>query len=140
MAETYATSAPVVAAGSHEDLKASELRRLRALVDADTQAAQALHDPDFQLVDPRGGVHGLEEYMGGLEARVVDYRRFDPVSDIEVLISGDLAVASYKSRIEVLVKGQPPQALEAWHTNCYRRAQNANGWRLVWAQETAIAG
>jgi ketosteroid isomerase-like protein len=140
MGEPSASSAPAGAAGATEDLQAMELRRLRALVDADLQATRTLHAPDFELVDPRGGVHGLEEYLGGLAAGAVAYRRFDPVSDIEVVVSGDLAVAHYRARIEVLVQGLPPQALEAWHTNCYRRAQDAGGWQLVWAQETAIAG
>ena len=140
MGEPIGTSAPAVTAGSTEDLKANELRRLRALVDADIQTARTLHAPDFQLVDPRGGVHGLDEYLEGLAAGAVDYRRFDPVSDIEVVVSGDLAVTHYKSRIEVLVQGLPPQVLEAWHTNCYRRAQGADGWQVMWAQETAIAG
>jgi hypothetical protein len=85
-------------------------------------------------------VHGLDEYLEGLAAGVIDYRRFEPTSDIKVFLSGDLAVACYTSRIEVLVQGLPPQALEAWHTNCYSRARNSDGWQLVWGQETAIAG
>lgn len=140
MGEPLASSAPAGAAGSTEDLRADELRRLRALVAADVQATRTLHAPDFRLVDPRGGVHGLEEYLEGLAAGAVAYRRFDPVSDIEVHVSGDLAVTHYRSRIEVLVQGLPPQALEAWHTNCYRRAQETGGWQVVWAQETAVTG
>jgi ketosteroid isomerase-like protein len=84
-------------------------------------------------------VHGIDEYMEGLAAGVIDYRRFDPTSDITVLLSGDLAVACYRSRIEVLVQGLPPQALEAWHTNCFSRARDTGGWQLVWGQETAVA-
>jgi len=140
MGEPFVTSAPAGTAGSTEDLRANELRRLRALVDADVQATRALHAPDFQLVDPRGGVHGLDEYLAGLAAGAVEYRRFDPVSDIEVAVSGDLAVTHYKARIEVLVQGLPPQSLEAWHTNCCRRAQHADGWQATWAQETAVTG
>jgi len=132
------TTARAGAAGSAEELEAAERRRLRALVDADVEVALTLHAPDFRLVDPRGGVHGVGEIVDGLAAGAVDYRRFDPVSDIEVLVSGDLAVTRYRSRIEVLVQGLPPQSLEAWHTNCYRRAQDAGGWQAVWAQETAV--
>jgi ketosteroid isomerase-like protein len=140
MGEPPVTSAPAATAGSTEDVRATELRRLRALVDADTQATRALHAPDFRLVDPRGGVHGLDEYLEGLAAGAVEYRRFDPVSDIEVSVSGDLAVTRYRARIEVLVRGLPPQSLEAWHTNCYRRTPDADGWQAVWAQETAVTG
>ena len=32
-----------------------------------------------------------------------------------------------------------PQSLEAWHTNCYRGAQSADRWQVVWAQETPVA-
>jgi ketosteroid isomerase-like protein len=140
MAETSVTTASAVPAGPTEDLRATELERLRALVEADIGTARALHAPDFRAVDPRGGVHGLDEYLEGLAGGALDYRRFDPVSEIEVSVSGDLAVTRYRSRIEILVQGLPPQDLEAWHTNCYRRARDSGGWQAVWAQETAVAG
>lgn len=126
------------AAGSAEAVKDSELRRLRALVDVDMEAAGALHAPDFRVVDPRGGTHGRDEYLEGLAAGLFDYRRFEPVSDIEVMTSGDLAVVHYRSRIDVMVHGRAPQSLEAWNTNCYRRAPDADAWQAVLAQETAV--
>ena len=65
-----------------ETLKAIEHRRLRALVDADIEVAGPLHAPDFELVNPRGGTLSKEEYLGGIASGVLDYRRFEAVSEI----------------------------------------------------------
>src|SRR5437879_3016421 len=118
--EEHLETSESVTAGSVEAVKDCELRRLHALVDADVETARGLHAPDFQIVDPRGGTHGRDEILDGLAAGGLDYRRFEPVSDLEVMISSDLAVVHYRSRIDVLVQGLAPQSLEAWHTKCYR--------------------
>jgi ketosteroid isomerase-like protein len=126
------------AGGAAQAVEDTERRRLRALVAADIGAARPLHARDARVVDPRGGVHSGDEYLDALASGAVDYGRFEPVSDIDVLLSGDLAVVCYRSRIDVDVRGLPHQSLEAWHTNCYRRARDTGGWELVWGQETAV--
>jgi ketosteroid isomerase-like protein len=133
------TPASTGAGGGTATVEETERRRLRALVTADIPAARALHARDCRVVDPRGGTHSGHDYLEALAAGAVDYGRFEPVSDIDVLLSGDLAVAVYRSRIDVEVQGLAPQSLEAWHTNCYRRARDSGNWELVWAQETAVA-
>uniref|UniRef100_UPI0034DB709B nuclear transport factor 2 family protein n=1 Tax=Paractinoplanes polyasparticus TaxID=2856853 RepID=UPI0034DB709B len=58
-----------------------EKRRLRALVDADAPTLDALHADDFVLIHPGGGVWSRAEYLGGINSGVIDYRRFEAVSD-----------------------------------------------------------
>jgi Domain of unknown function (DUF4440) len=122
-----------------EAVKLIERRRLRAFVDADVDVAETLHAPEFRVVDPRGGTHSKGEILGWLAEGILDYRRFEAVSDVELEASGDLAVLHYRSGIDVLVQGLAPQSLEAWLTICYRRAENHAGWQVFWHQETAIS-
>ncbi len=49
-----------------DDLAAIERARLRAIVAADGPALWALHDPDFVLCSPDGGIWERERYVGGL--------------------------------------------------------------------------
>jgi ketosteroid isomerase-like protein len=120
-------------------VKALELQRVRALLEADLEVAERLHAPDYQVVDPRGGTHTRDEYLAGVATGALDYRRFEAVTEIEVMASGDLAVLHYRSGIDILVAGLAPQSLEAWQTVCYRRTGGDARWQVVWQQETAVS-
>ena len=111
--------------------------RLRTLVEARVAEADALHAPDFVLVNPGGNVWSREKYLGGIAEGRIDYRRFDPVSDIEVMVDGRLAVLRYRSAIEISVLGSESGELECWHLDCYRRDDDGH-WRVRWSQATAI--
>jgi ketosteroid isomerase-like protein len=117
-----------------QEIRDVERSRLRALVGADMPVAQALHAADFQLVHPHGGILSKEEYLGGIASGEIDYRQFERVSDIRVIMAGDLAVIRYQSQIDIAVQGQP-EFIRCWHTDCYRRA--GSGWQVVWSQATA---
>jgi len=122
-----------------EMLKGFELKRLRALVEADAAALDALHSSDFALVNPSGVVWSKEQYIGGILSGKINYRRFDAVSDIETMVGGNLAVLRYRSAIDIHVQGQEPGPLECWHTDCYRRVAANAPWQVVWSQATAIS-
>lgn len=113
-----------------------ERRRLRCLVEARTDEADGLHAPDFTVVTPSGGVWTKAQYLGGIADGSIDYRRFEPVTDIEVISDGDLAVLRYRSAIDIAVAGQEPGPLECWHLDCYERVDGA--WRVRWSQATEI--
>jgi hypothetical protein len=115
-----------------------ERRRLQCLVDARIEEADPLHAPDFRLVTPTGGVWSKDEYLGGIASGRIDYRRFEAVSDIEVMSDGDLAVLRYRSMIDIAVAGQEPGQLECWHTDCYERHAGDGAWRVRWSQATEI--
>jgi hypothetical protein len=121
-----------------EELANLERRRLRSLVEVRVEEADALHAPDFQLVNPSGGVWSKEQYLGGIASGRIDYRRFEAMSDIEVLVDGVLAVLRYRSAIEIAVEGQEAGLLECWHLDCYRRDDDGR-WRVRWSQATAIS-
>jgi hypothetical protein len=120
-----------------ERLVELERRRLRALVEVRVADAEALHAPDFVLVNPSGVVWSRAKYLGGIASSAIDYRRFEPISDIEVMVGADLAVLRYRSAIDVSVAGRESGPLECWHLDCYRRVHNGQ-WQVRWSQATAV--
>ena len=114
-----------------------ERRRLRALVEVRVAEAESLHAAEFVLVNPGGVAWSRAKYLGGIASGAIDYRRFEPVSDIEVMADGDLAVLRYRSAIEVCVAGRDSGPLECWHLDCYQRVHNGQ-WQVRWSQATAI--
>lgn len=120
-----------------DDLRHTERRRLRSLVDVNLDEAEALHAPDFELVHPSGGVWSRERYLGGIALGDIDYRRFEPISPIEVMVAGDLAVLRYKSSIEIAVAPADAGSLTCWHMDSYRLT--GEGWRVCWSQATSVA-
>ena len=118
-------------------LRALERRRLRSLVEADMEVAEALHTPDFELVNPGGSSWSRERYLGGIAAGDIDYRRFEPVSDIDVMVDGDLAVLRYRSAIDISVTGGTPGPLAAQHVDVYVRVADGR-WQVRWSQATEV--
>ncbi|GAA2840654.1 nuclear transport factor 2 family protein [Kribbella solani] len=117
-------------------LRALEQARLGHLVARRVSEADALHAPDFVIVTPSGLAWTKAEYLGGIESGAIVYRRFEPVSEIDVMIDGALGVLRYRSAIEIGVNGREPAPLSAWHLDCYRRTES--GWQLRWSQATEI--
>ncbi|XVU30070.1 nuclear transport factor 2 family protein [Actinoplanes sp. CA-054009] len=74
------------------ELRELEKRRLRALVGADEPTLEALHAPEFELIHPGGGVWSRATCLGGVLSGAIDYRRFEPVSEIDVLAGDGVAV------------------------------------------------
>jgi hypothetical protein len=119
-----------------DDLRALERRRLRCLVGRRTDEARELHTADFRIVTPSGWGWNRDEYLGGIADGSIDYRRFEPVSEIEVAAGAGVAVVRYRSAIEIAVAGQEPGTLECWHLDCY--VQEDGAWRVRWSQATEI--
>lgn len=120
-------------------LRDTERRRLRALVEADGAVLDALHAEEFVLVHPSGGVWSRDYYLGGVLSGEIGYRRFEPVSAIEAMIDGGLAVIRYRSMIDIHVRGRSAGELSCWHMDTFRRADPEAPWRAVWSQATEIA-
>ena len=117
-------------------LRAIERTRLQALVDADTATARELIAPDFQLINPGGGVSSREDYMDAIEAGVIDYLVFKPASPIAVRLSGDSAALRYQVSFDLVVGGDTHVTHHGWITELYERRQGR--WQIVWEQATAI--
>ena len=116
-----------------ELIRATELRRVRALVDGDTATARALHAVDFQLITPSGAVLNREEYLASVGSGESDYLLWDP-GEIEVRRFGDGAVLRYRSRLEIVVRGNRLPARPHWHTDYYEKRDGR--WQVVWSQAT----
>jgi hypothetical protein len=58
------------------ELRETEQRRLRALVDADIAIAAPLHAVDYQLISPGGMALSKEEYLGGIASGRIRYHVF----------------------------------------------------------------
>jgi hypothetical protein len=121
-------------------LIALEKKRLQALVDADPVSLDALHAPEFVLIHPGGGAWTKAYYIGGVLTGAIDYRRFEAVSPIEVIVDAGLAVLRYRSAIDIHVQGQEAGPLQCWHMDCYRATPGRTGWWAVWSQATEIQG
>jgi hypothetical protein len=119
-------AAAAAMAASHGDsseadrLRATETTRLQALVDADTATARALMAPDFQVINPAGGVSGREEYMDAIQAGVIDYLVFEPASPIAVRLSGDSAALRYQVSFDLVVGGDTRVTHQGWITELLR--------------------
>jgi hypothetical protein len=116
-------------------IRATERDRLRSLVEVDMAVAQSLHAEDFRLITPRGVALSKQDYLEMISSGRVDYHRFEPVSDIEVLLDDRVVALRYRSWIENSGEGQSFSA-QCWHTDCYRLTDGR--WQAVWSHATEI--
>jgi uncharacterized protein DUF4440 len=118
-----------------DHLRAIEQTRLHALVDADTATARTLTAPDFQLINPAGVPLSRDDFLGGIDAGVIDFLALKPSSPIAVRLSGDSASLRYRSAFDLVVGGTH-LTHQAWTTALYERRDGR--WQIVWGQTTAI--
>ena len=112
-----------------------ERSRLRALVDADMDAARALHADDFQLIYPAGVLTTKEEYLESVASGESDYRMWEPDS-IEVRLYGEAAFIRYRSQLRIVLSGQDLGVVPHWHTDLYEK--RGGQWQVVRSQATII--
>ena len=117
-------------------MRATERQRLRSLVEADMDAADALHADDNQLITPHGAALTKHEYLGGIASGQLRYRVFEPVSEIAVRGSAQIVLLRYTAQITVEDHGQA-DSVTCWHTDCYELRDGR--WQAVWSQATAIS-
>lgn len=119
------------------DIRDLERRRLRALVDVDLTVAGDLHADDYELVSPAGDRWSKSDYLGGIGSGLLDYRVFEPDSDIEVLALTDAAAVRYVARIEIHSSDGGHDEGRFLHTDIWR--QREGRWQAVWSQATRIS-
>ncbi|MDQ3694772.1 MAG: nuclear transport factor 2 family protein [Chloroflexota bacterium] len=110
-----------------------ERERLRAVIEADLEAADRLHADDFQVINPFGQALSRDEYLGGIESGGIDFLVFEPISAIEVRLSGEAAAIRYQMHIEVNADGEQLD-FRGWNTNVYKYQDGR--WQAVWSQIT----
>ena len=130
-----ASSAAPASSSQADRLRAIETTRLQALVDADTATARKLTAPDFQVINPAGAPLSRDDFLGAVQAGVIDFLALEPSSPIAVRRSGDSATLRYQTMFDV-VAGGTHVTHQAWTTALYERRDGR--WQIVWAQTTAI--
>ncbi len=120
------------------DIARLELTRLRAIVEVDRDTLEELHHTDFVLCTPDGQIWDRTLYIDGLCDGTIEYTRFEPQSDIDVEVSGSLAVVRYLSLIDVRTPGGGGH-LECWHLDVYVR-DSGDRWRCRWSHATDTIG
>jgi hypothetical protein len=119
-----------------DQLRSAERERLRALVNADIEAAGRLHADDFQLINPLGGLLSKGEYLGAIASGEIDYLSWEP-GNIEVKLYGDAAIIRYQAQLQIKVKAIPDAPSgRFWHTDVYERRNGL--WQVVWSQATQV--
>ncbi|HET9457103.1 MAG TPA: nuclear transport factor 2 family protein [Candidatus Limnocylindrales bacterium] len=118
------------------DLRATERRRLRALVEGDLAVAHELHADDYQLVTPGGGTMSKDAYLGDIASGVIEYRVFEPASEVAVQVFGDGGAVRYQARIDIRFASGGHDLALVWHTDLYRWTDGR--WQAVWSQATRI--
>jgi hypothetical protein len=117
-------------------MRDTERERLRSLVHADMDVADALHADDYQLITPRGYAMSKDDYLGRIASGRLRYLVFEPGSDIAVWGSEQVAVLRYQARISIAEDGGGATPITCWHTDCYE-LRDAR-WQAVWSQATVI--
>lgn len=116
-------------------IRATERERLRSLVARDLDVARSLHADNYQLITPGGATLSKQDYLGQIESGALDYRVFEPESEMAVRCYGHAAVVRYRVRIEVGF-GDQRDADQFWHTDLYELRDGR--WQAVWSQATRI--
>lgn len=112
-------------------LKALEVQRLKALVEANIDVASKLHADDFQLVTPFGEIVSKERYLGNIADGTLDYLVWRPL-DMAVRLYGDVAAIRYRdSEFVVEAGGIPHLSGLLVHTNIYEK--RGDNWVIVWS-------
>ena len=129
---------PAVHSAQAEALRATELDRLRALVEGDLDRARAFHAEDFQLVTPSGQELSKDEYLGRVASGELNYLAWDagPIA-IRLYPEDKAAVIRYRSELEMQDNGQHVPRRPYWHTDLYERRDGR--WQVIWSHATRIA-
>ena len=131
-----ASSASPASSSQADHLRAIETTRLQALVDADTATARKLTAPDFQVINPAGAPLSRDDFLGGVDAGVLDF-----LAHRAQLADRGAAVRRFRHpALPDGVRRRRSAAThvthEAWTTALYERRDGR--WQIVWEQTTAI--
>lgn len=121
-----------------EVLRATELDRLRALVEGDLDRARELHAEDFQLITPSGQELSRDEYLAGVASGDLNYLAWDagPIA-VRLYAENTVAVIRYRSELEMMSNGHHVPRQPYWHTDLYE--QGDGRWQVIWSHATKIA-
>jgi hypothetical protein len=128
-------AATYVGPSEPDQLRALERTRLHAVVAADTDTIRNLTATDFQLIDPTGEASSREEYVNATASGYLRYLVLEPITPVEVRLSGDSAALRYQASFDLVVGRSTHVAHQGWVTDLYEHRDGR--WQITWEQATA---
>ncbi|MEJ3653321.1 nuclear transport factor 2 family protein [Actinomycetes bacterium KLBMP 9759] len=114
-----------------------EHQRIEALLTVDSPQLDALHDNAYQLCNPTGALWSKAEYLQRLTTGRLAYTRLTTTSDVDVLLSENLAVLRYRCLIALRLDGADIPPHECQHIDVYTCDADSQ-WRCRYSQATGI--
>jgi ketosteroid isomerase-like protein len=122
------------AAAAEAELRAVEDRRYQAMIRGEAGALDKLLADDLVYVHSSGSVETKTEFLDTLRSGRLRYKRIAP-EDVRVKLSGNLALVTGRSSIDVEREGKP-QSFRVRFTAAYEKASGS--WRLAAWQTTRL--
>jgi hypothetical protein len=119
-----------------DEVRQTELRRMKSLVDRDMQVAREIIADDFELIPPSGIVLTKHQYLGDVETGFIRYFVWETASPITVRVYSDLALIRYLAKIDLEAAANRTSGLH-WFTDAYEKREGR--WQIVWSQGTPAA-
>ena len=119
-----------------DTLRALELSRIAALLQADGERLLQLHAVDYQLITPSGRCFTRDRYLGLLATGELRYLRWDAEA-MAVRSCDTMALVRYAVTLQLGSPEEPGTPLRCWHTDSYEKRGGV--WQAVWSQATRIA-
>ena len=76
-----------------------------------------------------------EQYLGAIASGEINYFVWEPVSEIDVRLYGQVALIRYRSYMEMGDQTHR-SVLRCWHIDAYEKRNGR--WQAVWSQATEI--
>lgn len=95
------------------------------------------HAADFQLITPAGRILTKTQYLEGVSSGYINYRVWEPDSEIDVRLCGQAVAIRYRSRLHMSFDGAEGEIRSYWHNDHYELRDGR--WQVVWSQATAIS-
>ena len=119
---------------AENEIRAVELRRYKAMVDADYAALDKLLADDLLYAHSSGEIDDKGKLVGAMRSGARSYKKMT-TDETRYRVDGKLAVVTGRVAVEVARDGKP-QAFKARFTAIYEKA--ASGWRLAAWQTTRL--
>ena len=119
---------------AEKEIRAVELQRYKAMVDADYATLDRLLADDLLYAHSSGDIDDKSKLVGAMRSGARTYKKMT-TDDTRYRVDGKLAVVTGRVAVEVARDGKP-QAFSARFTAVYEKSPS--GWRLAAWQTTRL--
>jgi ketosteroid isomerase-like protein len=125
---------PAVRAGDQEDVRAADLRRVRALIHADRAELEAVLADDLTYGHSDGRLQTKAELLAALTSGVVTYQSYDGPAPA-VRIQNNVALLTGVAELEATARGT---RVNLWLRYLAVYAKHEGGWKLTAYQSSRL--